>query len=327
MNDAWSRLVDQLKLPVIAAPMFLVSGPDLVLAACRSGVIGSLPGPNGRTLEDLHSWFDTITTGLESDVKDGVPSAPWAFNMLTHSTYGRFDAELELVKHFQPRLVITALGGPQRVVDDVHDYGGLVFADVNSPAYARKAVARGADGLVLVSAGAGGHTGAYAMSAFIDEVRSFFSGPVVAAGAISTGRSVRAAETLGADLAYMGTRFIAAEESLAAGPYKSMLTESHMEDVFTSDAVTGAKANWLRPSLHANGVELSEDKPDIDFAGDMHADAKAWKHVWSAGHGVGEVAAVEPAADIVAGVIEEYRKAVIAERLHRTAFARRLGIL
>lgn len=304
-SDARARvaaLKARLRLPVIAAPMFLVSGPEMVIAACKAGVMGALPGPNARTVEDLKAIFATIRARV------GPQDAPFAFNMITHSSYGRFEDELALVAAYRPELVITALGGPHRVTDTVHGYGGLVFADVNSPAYARKAVDKGADGLVLVCSGAGGHTGEYAMLPFIEEVRRFFDGPIAVGGGIGTGRAVRAVELLGADFAYIGTRFLAARETLISDAYRQMVIDSAMEDLIASRAITGALGNWMRASVEAAGISPDAMRADakIDFSGDMHSGAKAWKHVWSAGQGVGGVARIEPLAEIVEGLAADY---------------------
>lgn len=319
-DTALAALKARMRLPVIAAPMFLVSGPDMVTAACRAGVMGALPGPNARTTADLRDWFETISGNL------GPQDAPWAFNMITHTSYGRFDEEIALVTEYKPPLVITALGGPHRVTDAVHGYGGLVFADVNSPLYARKAVEKGADGLVLVCAGAGGHTGEYAMMPFIDEVRSFFDGPLIVGGGISTGQAVRAVENLGADFAYVGTRFLAAPETMIPDEYRQMVIASHMEDLIASRAITGALGNWMKASVERAGISLSDMKAEarIDFSGDMHSGAKAWKHVWSAGQGVGAITASEPVARIVDGLSEGYLAAIEGERA-RTGFADRLS--
>ena len=197
MNTRIDALKSRMVLPAIAAPMFLVSNPETVIAACKAGVMGSFPGPNARTSADLREWLTEISSNV------GPNDAPWAMNMITHTSYGRFDDEIALVEEFQPDLVITALGGPHRVTQQVHGYGGLVFADVTSPKFARKALEKGADGLVLVCAGAGGHTGEFAMLPFIEEVRSFFDGPLIVGGGIGTGRAIRAVENLGADFAYV----------------------------------------------------------------------------------------------------------------------------
>lgn len=301
LNRLPDTITRRLRLPLVAAPMFLVSGPDMVLAACRSGVIGSFPGPNCRTIEDVEAWMKTIAEALTEE------DAPWAFNMVCHSSYPRFDAELELVKKYQPPIVITALGGPQRVVEAVHSYGGLVFADVNSVQFAAKAAATGVDGLVLVCAGAGGHTGMVANVAFIEAVRQFFDGIIAVAGGISTGRGIRAAEAMGADLAYMGTAFIPAEESLAHPDYKDMVVRSGASDIVVSASVTGVPASWLKESLRRSGLDPENlpEKGKVQFD-DPSQILKGWKDVWSAGQGVGAVNAVEPLGSIVARLAREY---------------------
>ena len=305
-NEILVSIKKRLKLPAVVAPMFLVSGPDAVIQSCKEGLMGSFPGPNARTIDDLRSWFEIIDTKLNQ--KD----APWAFNMITHNSYGRFDQEITLVEEFKPKIVITALGGPHRVTQQVHAYGGLVFADVNSPSFAKKAIDRGADGLVLVCTGAGGHTGEYALMPFLDEVRSFFDGPIMVGGGISNGRSIRAAETLGIDFAYIGTRFLAAQETLISNAYRQMVWDSKMEDLIQSRAITGALGNWMRASVEASGLSLDDTKKiaKIDFSGDMHAGSKAWKTVWSAGQGVGNVKKPETIKEIIDILKKEYETAV-----------------
>ena len=292
----------RLRLPAICAPMFLVTGPDMVISACKSGVLGTFPATNARTEEQLVSWLDQISTSITK------ADAPWALNMITHNSYGRFDAELDLVRQYQPELVITALGGPHRVTDVVHGYGGLVFADVNSPKFARKAIEKGADGLVLICAGAGGHTGEYAMIPFVEEVRTFFDGPIIVGGGIGTGRGIKAVEALGVDFAYLGTRFLACQESLINDDYRQMVWDSQMEDLIASRAITGALGNWMRASVEAAGLteEAMKAVAKIDFSQDMHAGTKAWKHVWSAGQGVGLVNTPETVADVVETLVRQY---------------------
>lgn len=307
-----ATLTENTVLPVIAAPMFLISGPELVIACARAGIIGAFPAPNARTIEDLERWLAQITGALSA-----MPAPPaWALNMIVHSTYGRFDAEIDLVRRYRPKLVITALGSPKRVLEPVHAYGGLVFADVNSVELARKAAQSGADGLILVAAGAGGHTGTLSGFAFVQEVRRFWDGPLILSGAISDARGVRAAEVLGADLAYMGTRFIATPESLAGDAYRTMLVDAGIQDIVTTRAVTGVLANWLTPSLRLAGFDLERlDVPGkIDFSGDMHGASKAWKNVWGAGHGVGATRAVQPVAGIVAELVRDYAGVLAEER-------------
>ena len=275
----------------------------MVIASSRAGLIGSFPAPNARTPEILEEWITEIETTLASYDSAAI----WAVNLVVHPSNDRFPSDLETVVRHKVPLVITALGSPVRVVDAVHSYGGLVFADVNSVSFARKAAAAGVDGLVLVASGAGGHTGLTAGFAFVDEVRRFWDGPIVLGGAISTGHAIRAAEVLGADLAYLGTSMIACEESIADPAYKDMIVASGAEDVIPSKGITGVTANWLRPSLVAAGYDptnMSEDKkPNFENAQD---DAKAWKNVWSAGQGVGAVQAVEPLAIIADRLKKEY---------------------
>jgi nitronate monooxygenase len=292
----------RLRLPAICAPMFLVTGPDMVISACKSGVLGTFPATNARTEDQLVSWLDQISTSVSQ------ADAPWALNMITHNSYGRFDAELDLVRQYKPELVITALGGPHRVTDVVHGYGGLVFADVNSPKFARKAIEKGADGLVLICAGAGGHTGEYAMIPFVEEVRTFFDGPIIVGGGIGTGRGIKAVEALGVDFAYLGTRFLACQESLINDDYRQMVWDSQMEDLIASRAITGALGNWMRASVEAAGLteEAMKAVAKIDFSQDMHAGTKAWKHVWSAGQGVGLVNTPESVADVVETLVRQY---------------------
>ncbi|MGF6904747.1 NAD(P)H-dependent flavin oxidoreductase [Paraburkholderia sp. GAS348] len=305
------ELFAQTRLPVMAAPMFLVSSPELVIEASRAGIVGTYAAPNARNISALDDALSAIAAGAALG-----GTAPWALNMIVHSSYDRFDAELELVLRYQPKIVTTALGSPRRVLDHVHGYGGFVMADVATPAMARKAVEAGVDGLILVCSGAGGHTGTYHPFSFVDEVRRFWSGPLGLAGAVSTGAHTRAAQQIGADFGVLGTRFIAAEESMAQPAYRDMLVDSNMEDLVASKAVSGVLANWLRPTLERAGlaaVEVSEAKK-IDFSGDISTAPKAWKDVWSAGHGVGAVTAVEPLSKIVDRLAQEYAECLAAER-------------
>ena len=261
----------------------------------------AFPAPNARTIEDLDAWMASIGQSL------GAADAPWALNIVAHQSYARLQEELALVIKHKPAMVITALGSPKRVVDAVHSYGGLVFADVISVGFARKCVQAGVDGLILVCAGAGGHTGQLSPFAFIDAVRGFFAGPLVVGGAISNGRAIRAIEVLGADLAYIGTPFVAAKESLAPDAYKDMLVASTHEDLVQTTAVTGVRANWLKASLAAVGIDPSAVKEDGPVFSDPSAAFKRWKDTWSAGQGVDGIKKIEPAADIVERYMSEYR--------------------
>jgi nitronate monooxygenase len=296
-----AALTRNLRLPAIAAPMFLVSGPDMVIAASRAGMIGSFPAPNARTTADLEAWVSRIDAALSND----PDAAAWAVNLVVHPSNSRLADDLACVVRHKVPLVITALGSPARVVEQIHAYGGIVFADVNSVGFARKAAA----------AGAGGHTGATAGFAFVEEVRQFWDGPLVLGGAISTGQAIRAAEILGADFAYLGTSLIACTESMAAQPYKDMVVAAGAEDIVPSKGITGVTANWLKSSLVAAGYDpanMPEDKrPNFSDAQD---DVKAWKNVWSAGQGVGAVRATEPVADIVDRLVTEYDAAVARPR-------------
>lgn len=286
--------------------MFLASGPELVIAACRAGIIGAFPAPNARTPDVLAEWLSTITSSVFSH--QGV----WAANLVMHSSYGRRAEDLALVAQARPPLVITALGSPRDAVDAIHAYGGLVFADVNSIAFARKAIDAGADGLVLVASGAGGHTGQLSGFAFVESVRQFFDGPLALAGSISSGRGIRAAEILGADLAYMGTRFLATTESMAPAGHKQMIIDAQADQIVCSASITGVHANWLKQSLERAGYtdEYPKARAAADF-GRPHDSAKAWKDVWSAGQGVGSITGIESMAAVVNRLEDDYRATVL----------------
>ena len=298
------ELQDQLRLPIFAAPMFLISGPDLVIAAGKAGIIGAFPAPNARTIEDLRQWLPRIAGELEAAGRAGM----WAINLIVHPTYERFDAELDLICEYKPRIVITALGSPSRPLARVHAYGGAVFSDVITPDQARKAIDAGADGLVLVAAGAGGHTGQFSPFALVEEVRTFWDGPLILGGAIGSARTLRAALSLGADFAYMGTRFISARESLVTDENRDMLVRARMTDIVTTTAVTGVPSNWIRESLEAAGFtpELLEVKKKIDFS-NLHGDSKAWKSIWGAGHAIGQTRSIQTVAQIVDELASDYR--------------------
>jgi nitronate monooxygenase len=286
-----------------------VSGPDLVIAACRNGVIGSFPAPNARPLEVLDAWMGRIAAELEAATAADPTAriAPWSLNLVVHSSYDRLPAELELVRRHRPPIVITALGNPSRVIDDVHAYGGLVFADVGSVAMARKAAQAGADGLILVSAGAGGHTGSVAPLVFVQAVRQFFDGIVALAGGLCSGAAIRAAEVAGADLADIGTLFIAARESLASDDYRQMVVDAAVDDLVLTKAFTGASAYYLRESIVRSGLDPDNlsGKTAMDWS-KSDTQLKAWKDIWSAGQSVVAVQRVEGAAEIIARLRAEY---------------------
>lgn len=301
------ELYAQLRLPIIVAPMFLISGPDLVIAAAKAGIIGAFPAPNARTIDDLAAWLSRIAEETAAAGRSGM----WAINMIVHPTYERFDAELDLICEYKPRIVVTALGSPKRPLDRVHAYGGAVFCDVINPDQARKAVDAGADGLILVASGAGGHTGHYSAFAFVEEVRSFWDGPLVLGGAIGGARAIRAALDLGADFAYMGTRFIATPESQVSDANREMLVRATMRDIVTTPAVTGIASNWMRESLEAAGFtpELLKVEKKIDFS-NLHGDTKAWKNIWGAGHAIGQTRGVQSTAQIVDELVADYARLV-----------------
>ncbi|WP_342042248.1 NAD(P)H-dependent flavin oxidoreductase [Bacillus sp. OTU2372] len=306
---------NQLRLPVISAPMFLVSGTELVKSCCLNGVIGSFPAPNARPIEVLDQWMGQLNQEL-TEARANEPDrkiAPWAMNMVVHSSYSRLQDELDLIKKHKPQLVITSLGSPKHVVEIVHEYGGLVFSDVSDLKFAKKAAEAGVDGLILVASGAGGHAGQINSFAFVDMVRSFWDGIIILAGSISTGKGILAAQTAGADLAYMGTRFIVATESMANDDYRKMLVEATQEDLILTDAFSGVKANMLIPSIKNAGLDPKQlvKKDQVNFD-DMQKEtnAKAWKDIWSAGHGVGAIDRIESAADIIGRLELEYREAL-----------------
>jgi len=293
------NFIDKLRLPVIVAPMFLVSDPNLVIASSNAGLIGSFPGPNARTTEELEKWMQQI---------NGSTSNPWAFNMIAHRTYDRFEDELELIKKFQPEIVITALGSPERVIEIVHSYGGKVIADVNNINFARRCAEMNVDGMALICHGAGGHTGHLSPFSFTAYVREFFDGLIVLAGSISTGNHIKAAKFLNADLCYMGTRFISAKESNAVDEYKSMLINSNYEDLRLTNLFTGADAYYLKESIIRNNLDpdnLESNHDGFNVSGSQEK-IKAWKNIWSAGQGVGLIKKIESVESIVKELEAEF---------------------
>jgi nitronate monooxygenase len=300
---------DTLRLPVFAAPMFLVSGPEMVIAACKAGIGGAFPTTNCRTVDDLDGWMARITEAL----KPG--DAPWIANLITHSTNARLPEDLQLVARYKPPVVITALGSPKPVMETVKAYGGLVFADVISMTLAKKAAGAGVDGLACVSAGAGGHTGHLSPFAFISAVREFFDGYIAVGGGVGDGAGIAGAVAAGADFVYMGTRFLATTESMAQPAYKQMVIDAGPDDLVVSDAVTGTAASWLKPSLRAAGQDPDNlGGPAVrDYA--SGGDTKRWRDIWAAGQGIESVKAVEPTADVVAQLEREYVAAL--ERFER----------
>lgn len=293
-------LAGRLRLPVVAAPMFLASGPDLVAACCNAGILGTFPALNQRTTRGFEAWIDEIEARLAPG------AAPFGVNLIVHRSNPRLEADLEVVVRRKVPVVITSLGAVRDLVAAVQSYGGLVFHDVISRRHAGKAAEAGVDGIIAVCAGAGGHAGTLSPFALVPEIRQIFEGPILLAGAMSTGAHVLAARALGADLAYLGTRFLATREALASPAQKEMMRAARAGDVVYTPNVSGVHANFLAASLAAAGFDpAAAARPELD----LEAEAKAWKDVWSAGQGVGSIADLPGAAELCARLGEEYRAA------------------
>ncbi|MCZ8278257.1 MAG: nitronate monooxygenase family protein [Acetobacteraceae bacterium] len=294
----------RIALPVIAAPMFLVSGPDLVVETCKAGVVGSFPALNQRSTEGYEEWLAEIRE------RTGNAAAPFGVNLIVHRSNTRLDADLaETVRQRVP-FVITSLGAVSEVVDAIHGYGGLVFHDVINLRHAQKAAEAGVDGLIAVSAGAGGHAGTYNPFAFLHEIRQFYQGTIILSGAMSTGAHVVAARAAGADFAYLGTRFIATTESRAPEDYKQMILAATAKDIVYTNAISGVNGNFLRASLEAAGLDPA-NLPE--FNRELHlgsSEKRAWKNIWSAGQGVGAIHDVPSTAELVARLRREYAAAI-----------------
>lgn len=308
--------IKELNLPVVAAPMFLISGPEIVTECCKNGIVGTFPALNQRSSEGFEEWLIAIKTDLAKfEEETGKKAAPYGVNLIVHHTNPRLQADLELcVKHEVP-LVITSLGAVSDVIERVHSYGGLVFHDIIKKRHAEKAAAAGVDGLILVSAGAGGHAGNLNPLSLVAEVKSFFDKTILLSGCISTGRDVATAMQMGADLAYMGTRFINTHESKASDGYRQMIIDSGASDIVYTAAVSGVPANFLRPSLEAMGItqDMWDHKAKVDFGKELDAakaEAKAWKTLWSAGQGVTTISDVVSVADLVSRLKAEFHGAI-----------------
>jgi nitronate monooxygenase len=322
-------LRDRLRLPIIASPLFIVSGPDLVIAQCKAGIVGSFPSLNARPLSQLDEWLARITEELAAwdRAHPEAPSAPFAVNQIVHKTNNRLEADVELCGKYKAPLVITSLGARVDVNDAVHAWGGLVMHDVINSAFARKAVEKGADGLIPVAAGAGGHAGRLSPFALIQELREWFEGPIALSGAIANGAAVLAAQAMGADLAYMGSAFIATTEANAVEGYKRMIVESGAEDIVYSNLFTGVHGNYLRPSIVNAGLDPDNlplaDPSKMNFASGGNQEAKAWRDIWGCGQGIGAVKAVESVAMRVDRLAAEYEaaKAALAAKTAFTAGA------
>ncbi|HEY2807499.1 MAG TPA: nitronate monooxygenase family protein [Steroidobacteraceae bacterium] len=318
-------LQHSLRLPVVAAPMFLVSGPDLVVGCCSQGVVGTFPALNQRTTAGLDAWLTAIRqrcSDIESRTQTKV--APFGVNLIVHRTNPRLQDDLDCCVRHRVPLVVTSLGAARAVTDAVHSYGGIVFHDVTTTHHARKALDAGVDGLICVAGGAGGHAGTGSPFALIGEIRRFFSGTVLLAGALSTGRDIAAAQAMGADLGYLGTRFIATQESLAPESYKALIAASSAADIVYTAVVSGIPANFLRPSLVAGGIDLRNAQPpahmDLGTESALASEpdhevgskAKPWRDLWSAGQGVGAIDNAPSVAFLVSQLEREYQEAVTA---------------
>ncbi|MDY0272594.1 MAG: nitronate monooxygenase family protein [Advenella sp.] len=318
-NPIVEKLHQQMTLPVICSPMFIVSSPTLVIEQCKSGVIGSMPALNARPSELLDDWLAQISETLD-DVRAKEPGrkvAPYAINQIIHASNDRLDNDMQTCARHKVPMIITSLRAPDDIVKHAHEWGGLVFHDVTTIRHAEKALEAGVDGLILVASGAGGHAGKLSPFAILPEVRKFFDGPIALSGSITNGSSILAARALGADFAYIGTRFIASHEANADERYKKMIVESSAKDILYTPFFTGIPGNYLTPSIIASGLNpenlTEEEKLATNFGSTR---VKPWKDIWGAGQGVGSINSVESTADIVNNMKQEYnaaRKRIMAE--------------
>jgi nitronate monooxygenase len=302
---------ERIAIPAIAAPMFLVSGPDLVVEACRCGVIGTFPALNQRSSEGYEAWLTEIEERLAGA---GTSAAPFGVNLIVHKTNARLERDLEITLRHRVPLVVTSLGAVRGVVDRIHSYGGMVFHDVIHVHHARKAANADVDGLIAVCAGAGGHAGTLSPFALIEEIRAFFDKTLILAGAITNGRQIAAAQLMGADLAYLGTRFINTQESLAPAGFKEMILDATAKDIVYTAAISGVHANFLRGSIVAAGGDPDNLPSHDGLRVTAEGEAKAWKKIWSAGQGVGAIHDIPSTAELCSRLIREYQSAAGALR-------------
>lgn len=310
-----SPLFDPLRLPLVGAPLFIISGPELVIAQCKAGIVGSFPALNARPQTMLDEWLHQITEELAKHNRENPdrPAAPFAVNQIVHKSNNRLEEDLATCEKWQVPITITSLGARTELNDAVHSWGGITLHDIINDRFARKAVEKGADGIIAVAAGAGGHAGVTSPFALVGEIREWWNGPLLLSGSISTGAAILGAQAMGADLAYIGTAFIATEEANAVEGYKQGIVEGHAADIVYSDLFTGVKGNYLRGSIERAGLDpdnLPEgDYKTMDFGSGGNQDKKAWKDIWGAGQGVGSVEKVESIADRVDRLEAEYRAA------------------
>ncbi len=311
---ALPEILQNLSIPVVGSPLFIISNPKLVIAQCQAGIVGSFPSLNARPLSQLDEWLAEITETLAAYDKANPdnPAAPFAVNQIVHKSNDRLQQDLELCVKYKAPIVITSLGAVPQVNDAIHSYGGIVLHDVINNRHANSAIRKGADGLIAVAAGAGGHAGVTSPFALIQEIRQWFDGPLLLSGSIATGDAVLAAQAMGADLAYIGSAFIATDEARADPAYKQMIADSEAKDIIYSNLFTGIHGNYLKPSIARAGMDpnnLPEADPSkMDF-GSGSDKPKAWKEIWGAGQGIGAVKEVVPAAQLVERLIREYRDA------------------
>lgn len=316
-------LANSLSLPVVGAPLFIISNPDLVIAQCKAGVVGSFPSLNARPAAQLEVWLQRITEELaaHNEAHPDRPAAPYAVNQIVHGSNDRLQHDLELCVKYKVPIVITSLGAREMVNEAVHSYGGIVLHDIINNRFARKAIEKGADGLIAVAAGAGGHAGTTSPFALVQEIREWFDGPLLLSGSIASGDAVLAAQAMGADLAYIGSAFIATHEANAAENYKQSIVDHSSADIVYTNLFTGVHGNYLRPSIEAAGLDpesLPESDPSkMNFGSGGESEAKAWKDIWGCGQGIGAVDAVLSTADMVEGLRKEYQAA--RERLLKPA--------
>jgi len=309
------QVFDTLRLPIIGAPLFIISNPKLVIAQCKAGIVGSFPALNARPESQLDEWLDEITSELAAYNAQNPdrPAAPFAVNQIVHRSNARLEHDVEMCVKYKVPLVITSLGAREEVNQAIHSYGGVVMHDIINIPFAHKALEKGADGLIAVCTGAGGHAGQLSPFALIPEIRQFFDGALALSGSIATGGSVLAAQAIGADFAYIGSAFIATDEARAVDEYKQMIVASRASDIVYSNLFTGVHGNYLAPSIAAAGLDpnaLPESDPSkMDFGSGGSSKSKAWKDIWGAGQGVGSVSKVQPAADLVAQFAAEYEAA------------------
>ena len=314
------KFFESLSLPVIAAPMFLISGPKLVIECCKNGIVGTFPALNQRTTEGFEQWVVEIKTALkEFEIETGKKAAPFGVNLIVHQTNPRVQADLAICIKHQVPLIITSLGAVPQLVGAVHSYGGMVFHDVIKKRHAEKAAEAGVDGLILVCAGAGGHAGTLNPMPFVAEIKKFFKKTILLSGCISNGRDVASALQMGADLAYMGTRFINTKESKAPEDYRNMIIDSGANDIVYTAAISGVSANFLRPSLEAMGIteEMLSRAKKIDFGNELSAmekEAKAWSTIWSAGQGVTNISDNPSVEDLIFSMKKEFKTAIEAQQ-------------